>query len=193
MTGGKDLFYSNEIRDQVRDAYQDVASTRGLVAEQLYSPEQLAVVPSIAAEYSFAVGNHLEHAHIEPDETVLDLGCGAGMDAILAALRTGPGGHVYALDLLPEMLARTAAAAAEAGVDNVEPLEAEMEAIPLPDSSVDRIISNGAINLSPRKARVFAECARVLRPGGGFSASDLTVEEDDLPPEVRTHPAAWAG
>jgi ubiquinone/menaquinone biosynthesis C-methylase UbiE len=99
---------------------------------------------------------------------------------------------VIALDFLPEMLERTAAAA-EAGVANVETLEAEMEAIPLRDASVDHVISNGVINLSPRKARVLAECARVLRPGGSFWASDLTIVEDQLPPEVLTHPAAWAG
>ncbi|HLG09537.1 MAG TPA: methyltransferase domain-containing protein, partial [Gaiellaceae bacterium] len=96
-------------------------------------------------------------------------------------------------DFLPEMLERTAAAAEEAGLDNVETLEGEMEAIPLPDASVDCVISNGVLNLSPRKARAFAECARVLRPGGELCVADLTVEEQELPPEVLTHPAAWAG
>jgi arsenite methyltransferase len=83
--------------------------------------------------------------------------------------------------------------AVAAGLTNVEPLEGEMEAIPLPDASVDLIISNGVINLSARKARVMAECARVLRPGGWLCVSDLTVEQDDLPPEIATEPAAWAG
>ena len=102
-------------------------------------------------------------------------------------------GLSQALDFLPEMLERTAAAATEAGLDNVEPLEGEMESIPLPDDSVDVVISNGVLNLSPRKARALAECARVLRPGGRLCVSDLTVDQDDLPPEVMTHPAAWAG
>ena len=91
------------------------------------------------------------------------------------------------------MLERTAEAAADAGLDNIEPLEGEMEGIPLPDGSVDHVISNGVINLSPRKARVLADCARVLKPGGKFCVSDLAVEEGALPPEVLTHPAAWAG
>jgi ubiquinone/menaquinone biosynthesis C-methylase UbiE len=100
---------------------------------------------------------------------------------------------VIALDFLPEMLERTAAAGGEAGLDNVETLEGEMEAIPLPDASVDCVISNGVLNLSPRKARVFAECARVVRRGGELCVADLTLEEEELPPEVLTHPAAWAG
>jgi arsenite methyltransferase len=188
-----DLLYSEETREQVRAAYAGVASTRGRVAERLYSPEELAQVPAQAVERSLGVGNHLRHARIAEGDTVLDLGCGAGIDSILAARRTGPSGTVHALDFLPEMLERTAAAAAEAGLANVRTVEAEMESIPLPDACVDHVISNGAINLSPRKARVFAECARVLRPGGEICASDVTVEEEDLPTEVRTHPAAWAG
>jgi ubiquinone/menaquinone biosynthesis C-methylase UbiE len=100
---------------------------------------------------------------------------------------------VLALDFLPEMLERTEAAAAQAGLDNVEPVEGDMEAIPLPDATVDHVISNGVINLAPRKARVLAECARVLRPGGRLTVSDLTVDEEELPPEILTHPATWAG
>jgi arsenite methyltransferase len=100
---------------------------------------------------------------------------------------------VIALDFLPEMLERTAAGAREAGLENVETLASEMESIELPDQSVDLIVSNGVINLSPRKARVMAECARILRPGGRLCVSDLTVDQDDLPPEIATQPAAWAG
>jgi arsenite methyltransferase len=124
---------------------------------------------------------------------VLDLGCGGSIDTILAAYRTGPTGRVIALDFLPEMLSRTADAAAQTGLSNVEPLEGELEAIPLPDDSVDLIISNGVINISARKARVMAECARVLKPGGELCVSDLTVEQDHLPPEILTQPAPWAG
>jgi arsenite methyltransferase len=139
------------------------------------------------------VANHLRFADIRPGETVLDLGCGGGIDTIIAAQRTGPTGRVFALDFLPEMLDRTSIAVRQAGLSNVETLAGEMEAIPLPDDSIDVIISNGVINLSARKARVMAESARVLRPRGRFCVADLTVEQDELPTEVLTQPAAWAG
>jgi ubiquinone/menaquinone biosynthesis C-methylase UbiE len=163
------------------------------VADKLYSADELAEVPRSAIQRALGVANHLRFADIEPGETILDIGCGGGIDTILAAQRTGPSGRVVALDFLPEMLERTSSATHEAGLKNVELLEGEMEAIPLSAASVDLIISNGVINLSPRKARVMAECARVLRPGGRVCVSDLTVEQDDLPPEILTQPAAWAG
>jgi arsenite methyltransferase len=188
-----DLLYSAEIRQLVRDAYQGIDAGSGAVAESLYSPEELAGVPRSATDRALGVANHLRHAQLRPGEVVLDLGCGAGIDSVLAARRVGPTGRVVALDFLPEMLERTAEAAAEAELRNIEPIEGEMEAIPLPPDSVDVIISNGVLNLSPRKARAIAECARVLRAGGRFCVSDLTVAEEDLPPEVMTHPAAWAG
>ncbi|HXG77348.1 MAG TPA: methyltransferase domain-containing protein [Gaiellaceae bacterium] len=189
----RDLLFQEDVRALVREAYRAVDGTTRAVAERLYSPEELALVPEEAIERALGVGNHLRHARIRPGDTVLDLGCGAGIDAILAAHRTGPRGRVLALDFLPEMLERTAAAAAEAGLGNVETVEGEMEAIPLPDASVDHVISNGVLNLSPRKARALAELARVLRPGGELCVADVTVEDEELPPEVLTHPAAWAG
>lgn len=185
--------HSAELKELVREAYSSVASDGDAVARKLYAEGELAGVPRAARELALGVGNHLRYADIGPGETVLDLGCGAGIDTIIAARRTGPTGRVLALDFLPEMLERTARAAAEAGLENVETVEGDMEAIPLPDDSVDHIISNGVINLSPRKARALAECARVLRPGGRFCVSDLTINESELPPEVLTHPAAWAG
>lgn len=189
----RDLLHQVEVRSLVRDAYASIDGTTRAVAERLYSAEELAGVPAVAVDRALGVGNHLRHARIEDGDTVLDLGCGSGIDSILAARRTGPSGRVLALDFLPEMLERTAAAAAEAGLTNVETVEGEMEAIPLADASVDVVISNGVLNLSPRKARALAECARVLRPGGELCVADLTVEEDELPPEILTHPAAWAG
>ena len=189
----RDLTYGEEVRTLVRAAYRDLPPTTAVVAHKIYGDEELASVPRSAIDRALGVANHLRFADIRPGETILDIGCGAGIDTILAAQRTGPGGRVIALDFLPEMLDRTAAAAREAGLPNVEALEGEMEAIPLPDHSVDLIISNGVINLSARKARVMAECARVLRPGGRLCVSDLTVEQDELPAEIVTQPAAWAG
>lgn len=189
----RDLMHSDEIKSLVREAYRSIERGEPRIASLLYSPEELADVPASAIRWALGVGNHLAFADIEPGDTVLDLGCGGGIDTILAARRTGPGGRVIGLDFLPEQLERTARAAAEAGLENVETLEGEIEAIPLADSSVDHVVSNGVINLSPRKSRVLAECARVLRPGGKLCVTDVTVDEEDLPPEVLTHPAAWAG
>src|SRR5262249_17359798 len=131
-------------------------------------------------------------ANLRPGEVVLDLGCGSGIDTILAAHAVAPGGTAIGLDMLPEMLDIAARNAATAGVSNVEWRQGELETIPLPDGSVDVAISNGVIHLSPRKSRVFAEVHRVLVPGGRLVAADLVVD-DDLPPEVFTNPAAWAG
>jgi ubiquinone/menaquinone biosynthesis C-methylase UbiE len=185
--------HSAEIKEIVREAYGAIDSSTEAVACKLYSPEELALVPRSALERALGVGNHLRYAQIAPGETILDLGCGAGIDSILAARRTGSTGRVIALDFLTEMLELTAEAAAEAGLDNIETVEGEMEALPLRDASVDHVVSNGVINLAPRKRRVLAECARVLRPGGKLSVSDLTVGDEELPPEILTHPATWAG
>lgn len=189
----QDLMHSTEIKDLVRAAYRDVPPTTEVVARKLYGPQELAQVPDSAIRRALGVANHLRYCEIRPGDVVIDLGCGGGIDSILAARRTGPSGRVIALDFLPEMLARTASAAREAGLANIEPLEGEMEAIPLPDGSVDVVISNGVVNLSARKTRVLAASARVLKPGGRFCVSDLTVEQDGLPPEILIQPAAWAG
>ncbi len=189
----RDLMHSAELKELVRHAYRTIEADTTPVAENLYSADELAAVPHMAVSRSLGVNNQLRYADIEPGETILDIGCGAGIDSVMAAFKTGPSGRVVGLDFLSEMLERTEAAARAAGLTNVETLEGEMEAIPLPDDSVDHIISNGVINLSPRKTRVLYECARVLRPGGKLCVSDLTVDENELPPEILTHPAAWAG
>jgi SAM-dependent methyltransferase len=193
QTRRRDLLHSQEIKELVHNAYSTAGDPAGALARKLYSPEELAQVPPLAADGSLGVANLLRHADIEPGETILDLGCGTGIDTILAARRAGPTGRVIALDFLPSMLERTAAASAEAGLENVETLAGEMEAIPLPHDAVDHVISNAVISLSPRKARTLAECARVLRPDGKLCVADFTVEEEELPSEVLTHPAAWAG
>lgn len=185
--------HGDEVKELVRDAYRDVPATTATVAHQLYTAEELADVPASAVNRALGVANHLRHADIALGDTVLDIGCGGGIDTVIAARRTGPTGEVVALDFLPEMLDRCGVAVREAGLSNVRLLEGEMEAIPLPDRSVDVVISNGVVNLSPRKTRVMAECARVLRQGGRLCVSDLTVEQHKLPPEILTQPAAWAG
>ena len=186
----RDLLHGEDVKALVREAYGAVDGGTRAVAEQLYSAEELELVPESAIDRALGVANHLRHAAIAPDDVVLDLGCGGGIDTILAARRAS---LVIGLDFVPAMLERTKTAAAEAGLSNVEVLEGEMEAIPLEDESVDHVISNGVINLSARKSRVLAVCARVLRAGGGLTVSDLTVEDEELPPEILTHPATWAG
>lgn len=189
-----DLMHQDRIRDIVRGAYGTIPSGAGKVmAARLYDPEELDGVPDLAIDWSLGVGNPVRHADLVEGEVVIDLGCGGGIDTILAARRAGPTGRVIAVDTLPEMCDRTERAAAEAGVaDRVEVVNAEMEDLPVPDGSIDVVISNGVINLSPRKSRALAESARVLRPGGRFCVSDLTVD-GDLPPAVLTSGAAWAG
>ncbi len=186
--------HQDRIRDIVRGAYRTIPSGAGEVtASRLYRPEELAEVPDLAIAWSLGVGNPVRHADLVEGEVVIDLGCGGGIDTILAARRVGPPGRVLAVDTLPEMCERTERAAAEAGVaDRVEVVHAEMEDLPVLDDTVDVVISNGVINLSPRKSRALAEASRVLRPGGRFCVSDLTVD-DDLPPQVLTSGAAWAG
>lgn len=189
----RDLLHQDETRQLVRDAYRAAGPTNGTIADRLYDPEELARVPRVSREHALGVIDHLRFADLRPGETVLDVGCGAGIESILAAFRVGPTGRVLALDFLTEMLELTRGAADEAGLESIETVEAEMEDIPLADGSVDVVISNGTLNLSPRKARVLAECARVLAPGGRFCVGDLTVKEEQLPPEILTHPATWAG
>jgi arsenite methyltransferase len=189
-----DMLHTEDRKTIVREAYQAVTSTGGAVACKLYGDSQLSLVPASARDMALGVANHMAFADIRPGDHVLDIGCGGGIDTVLAASSAAPDGVVHALDFLPEMLARTQRAAAEAGLSEVvRTVEGEMESLPLPDASVDVIVSNGVINLSPRKSRVFAECARVMRPGGRFCVSDITIVEEQLPPEVLVHPAAWAG
>jgi len=187
-----DLMHKAEIQQMVRAAYRALNAPTGAGAVY-YPPTQLADLPAGAVAWSLGVGNPLAHADLPVGAQVLDLGCGAGIDTLLAAGRVGPTGRVTGLDLLPEMCQRARAHADEAGVTNVEFVQGEMEAIPLPDDSVDAIISNGVINLSARKMRTLFECARVLRRGGQLCLTDVTLDEANLPPEVLTHPAAWSG
>lgn len=187
-----DLLAQEAIKQSVREAYRNVIGTTSAVARRLYDPEQLALLPPGAIAQALGVGNPLRAAALQPGEVVLDLGCGAGIDTILAARAVAPTGRAIGLDMLPEMLEVASRHAAEAGVANVEWVLGQLEEIPRPNESVDVVISNGVVNLSPRKSRVFAEIHRVLRSGGRFAAADIVVD-DDLPPEILTNPAAWAG
>lgn len=194
MTTMADLMYQDEIRETVRAVYSGIPRGAGrAMAGRLYSDDELGKVPDQAVDWSLGVGNPVRHADLPPGDVVVDLGCGGGIDTVLAAHRVGPQGRVIGIDTLSEMCERTRAAAEAAGVDDrVDALRGEMEDLPLPDDHVDVVISNGVVNLSPRKGRALAEAARVLRPGGRFCVADLTVD-DDLPPEISSSGAAWAG
>ena len=189
---GGDLLQQDAIRAAVRSTYTAVRPTDRRVAERFYSAAELAGLPEETVRIALGVGNPIRYADLRPGQDVLDLGSGGGIDCLLAARAVGPAGGVVGVDFLPEMVARATSAAAAAGLANVRFVQGEIEALPLPDASVDVVISNGVINLSPRKVRVLTEAFRVLRPGGRLAIVDLVLEHD-LPPEITTHPAAWAG
>jgi arsenite methyltransferase len=190
----RDLMFQDEIKDTVRQAYAAIETGGGeTVARRLYSEQELAEVPPGAVEWALGVGNPVRYALLQPDETVLDIGSGGGIDTILAAHRVGPEGAAIGLDVVEAMLERARVHATQAGVaGSTEFIRGEMEDIPLPDGSVDVVISNGVLNLSARKSRALAEIFRVLGPGGRISLADLTVE-GELPPEVANDQSAWAG
>jgi arsenite methyltransferase len=190
----KDLMFQEEIKDAVRQAYSAITTGGGeTVARRVYTDDELAEVPAGAVEWSLSVGNPVRYAFLQPGETVLDVGSGGGIDTILAARRVGPDGKAVGLDILEEMCERGRRHAAEAGVKGwTEFVTGEMEDIPLPDESIDVVISNGVLNLSARKGRALAEMFRLLRPGGRICMADLTVE-GELPPEIANDQSAWAG
>ena len=187
-----DLLAQDAVRDSVRERYRGVLGQATEVAVELYSRDELAVVPEGATAEALGVGNPVRRAGLVTGERVIDLGCGAGIDTLLAARLVSPGGRAIGLDTLPEMLAQADANARDGGIANVEWLRGELESIPLPGASVDVAISNGVLNLSPRKGRAMSEIFRVLRAGGRISLADIVLDEE-LPPEVMTDPDAWAG
>lgn len=188
----EDLLAQDAVRDSVREKYRGVLGQATEVAVEIYSSDELAMVADGARAASLGVGNPVRRAELVTGERVVDLGCGAGIDTLLAARLVSPGGRAIGLDTLPEMLEQAEANARDGAVANVEWLRGELESIPLPDASVDVAISNGVLNLSPRKARAMSEIFRVLRPGGRISLADIVLDEE-LPPEVMTDPDAWAG
>ena len=162
------------------------------ITSNLYDAAQLADVPAEALQASLGCGNPTLLAELHPGETVLDLGSGGGIDGLLSARRVGPTGKAYGLDMTDEMLALANENKRKAGAENVEFLKGEIESIPLPDNSVDVIISNCVINLSADKDRVLREAFRVLRPGGRFAVSDV-VTRGEIAPEIRQSVLAWVG
>jgi ubiquinone/menaquinone biosynthesis C-methylase UbiE len=191
------------IKDAVRDKYGAIAagvSGTGCcgpaccdpITSDLYDPSETAGLPAEAVTASLGCGNPTALIDLRPGQTVLDLGSGGGIDVLLSARRVGPAGKVYGLDMTDEMLALARANQTRAGATNVEFLKGEIEAIPLPDASVDVVISNCVINLSPDKDRVIREAFRVLRPGGRFAVSDVVVRRP-VSDDVRRSVELWVG
>ena len=161
-------------------------------AEDLEYPEELAKVPESAVESFAGVANPFSLGRLAPGERVLDLGCGAGTDTLVAAQMVGPEGHVTGIDMTPEMLSRARAASLEIGLTNVELVEGEAERLPFPDRSFDVVISNGVIDLIPDKDAVFSELYRVLRPGGRIQIADVTIQRP-VSAEGRRDIDLWTG
>jgi SAM-dependent methyltransferase len=162
------------------------------ITSNLYDSAQAGEIPEAALKASLGCGNPTLLAALNPGETVLDLGSGGGIDVLLSARRVGPTGKAYGLDMTDEMVALANENKRTAGVENVEFLKGEIENIPLPDNSVDVIISNCVINLSSNKDRVIAEAFRVLKPGGRFAVSDV-VTKGEMLPEIRKSVLLWVG
>ncbi|HEY3381205.1 MAG TPA: arsenite methyltransferase [Vicinamibacterales bacterium] len=214
VTFGKER-YMSDIKDVVKERYGKAAlrvtagqgdascgcgssccsSVPGAVdpiTVNLYDQKQTEGLPAEAVLASLGCGNPTALARLNPGEVVLDLGSGGGIDVLLSAKRVGSAGKAYGLDMTDEMLALARENQKKAGIDNVEFLKGEIENIPLPDNSVDVIISNCVINLSADKDRVLAEAFRVLRPGGRVAVSDIVVR-GEIPAEIRRDVELWVG
>jgi SAM-dependent methyltransferase len=149
-----------------------------------YDPQEIDALPPSVTESFCGVGNPLGLGEVRPGQTVLDLGSGAGLDSLLAARRVGPTGKVVGIDLCPEMVEKARRNAGLLGVDNVEFVNTRIEKLPLPDGSVDVVISNGVLNLCPDKPAVLAKAFHVLRPGGHIQMADILLHEDVTPEQV---------
>jgi arsenite methyltransferase len=190
------------LRDEIRKTYTDVSTTpdqdfifptgRAWAHELGYPEPELARVPDSTVESFAGVANHWLLGRVEPGSTLLDLGCGAGTDLLIAAQMTGPDGRVIGVDTTPSMLDRARASAAEMGLRNVELHEALIESLPVDDASVDVVISNGVIDLVPDKEAVFDEIDRVLRPGGRLQLADVIIHHE-VSEDARKRIDLWTG
>lgn len=190
------------LREAIQHEYQDVASTptkgfhfhvgRELASRLEYPGEDVDSLPDSVVESFAGVGNPFALGKLEPGETVLDLGAGAGFDAILAAQQVGPQGKVIGVDMTPAMLEKARANAATLGLDHMEFREGVIEALPVEGESVDVIISNGVINLTPDKESALAEAFRVLKPGGRLQIADIIVQRE-VPEDARNNIDLWTG
>jgi arsenite methyltransferase len=190
------------LREEIRKTYADVSTdqqrdfifpTGRAWAQELGYPEpELSRVPDASVESFAGVANHWPLGRVEPGSVVLDLGCGAGADLLIAAQMTGPAGRAIGVDMTPTMLDRARASAAEMGLANVELHESLIEALPLDDASVDVVISNGVIDLVPDKDAVLDEIDRVLRPGGRLQLGDVVIHHE-VSEDARTRIDLWTG
>jgi ubiquinone/menaquinone biosynthesis C-methylase UbiE len=187
-----------DIHDVVQDTYADAArcasgcGADSALAAGLYDEAERASLPEDAVAAALGCANPTALADLRPGETVLDLGSGGGVDVLLSARRVGSEGFAYGLDMTPEMLELAERNKAAAEVENVRFLHGRIEEIPLPDASVDVVLSNCVVNLSPDKSAVFAEAHRVLRPGGRLAIADIATR-GALPAAIRDSLTAWAG
>jgi SAM-dependent methyltransferase len=190
------------LREEIRRTYTDVSTeqeqefifpTGRSWAQELGYPEpELSRVPDATVESFAGVANHWLLGPAEPGDVVLDLGCGAGTDLLIAAQMAGPSGRVIGVDMTPSMLERARASAAEMSIENVELHESLIESLPLEDASVDLVISNGVIDLVPDKEAVFDEIDRVLRPGGRLQVADVVIHHE-VSEDARKRIDLWTG